>query len=123
MEDDIPDQDEVFDRQVGHILDTQAPLLREQTAALLATGSASLFWAGARVQARLRLPRWWRPGRLEISREDPAHGSTGSTGSSLIPLGRSHWDRDFLRREITLQLAVMLADDEPGPELERGAAE
>ena len=104
---DGPDADEDFDRRVGEVLETEAAWLAEQCRVLLAQGSMSAVRRGLRVRAQLRLPRWWRPGVLKIWAEDNAGGRSAS---SVIPLGRTSWQPAFLTVEITLQLAVMLAD-------------
>lgn len=99
-----------FDRQVGRVLQTRAEWLRERGVEVISNGSASMAVDGAVLHARLRLPRWWRPGELKISGRSSAGGGFGQI---IIPLGRSGRDRDVLAREIVLQLAVMLAGTGP----------
>lgn len=101
-----PDADDAFDRQVGHVLDTESAWLAEQCQVLLARGSMSAPRQGLLIRAQLRPPRWWRPGVLKIWAED---SGGGRSASSVTPLGRTSRQPASLTGEITLQLAVMLA--------------
>lgn len=112
-EDGEPETDDAFDRRVGAVLESEAELLRERSEQLIATGWISIDRPRGVVTARLRPPRWWRRGQLAVSAE-----TEGSADVALIPVNRAAYrDRDGLRAEITLQLAVQLAGlDEPPDE-------
>jgi hypothetical protein len=101
-----PDTDEAFDRRVGDVLESEAEMLRDSADALMDRGSISIARPGVLVRARLRLPRSWRAGVLEVC----ADYTGGRSSHGVIPLGLRPRDPASLLGEITLQLAVALAD-------------
>jgi hypothetical protein len=97
---------EVFDHELTRILHEHGQVLKEESQALLTTGSASISVPGVMLRARLRTPRRWRQGLLEVEAEDPASGEV--LGSSSSPLGRIGSNRGSLSLidEITIDLAL-----------------
>jgi hypothetical protein len=96
--------DEVFDHELTRVLHEHA--LEEQSRALLTTGAASIAMPGMMLHARLRIPRRWRKGLLEVTAEDPASGEVLGTSSSLLRWsGRNHGSLSLIE-EITIQLAL-----------------
>ena len=97
---------EVFDHELTRVLREHA--LEEQSQALLRTGAASIAIHGMTLHARLRIPRRWRKGLLEVTTEDPASGEVLGTSSS--PLGRAGRGRGSrsLADQITIQLGLEL---------------
>ena len=109
MHDDSPgaaESDEEFDHQLTHVLQTQGRELEEHSRALLAAGSVLVTRPGLVLRARLRPPRWWRRGELEIAVEDTA---SHQVVNSSAPLNRDIRDQPALIREITIRLAFELA--------------
>ena len=110
MEDDAPgvgeEADEVFDHELTHMLDARGQELAEQSQILLATGTASIPMPGATLHARLRSPRWWRHGLLELAAEDARSGEI--TRACSVPVGKSDRSHVALTREITINLAYEL---------------
>jgi hypothetical protein len=97
----MADSADIPDRELTRVLRQHGPLLEEHTRALLATGAAEIAVAGLLLHARLRPPRRWRKGLLEVTSEDPFTGATLGTAS---PLPRTPWPPS-LSREITICLA------------------
>lgn len=106
--------DEEFDHQLTQVLQTQGRELEEHARALLASGSALITRPGLVLRARLRPPRWWRRGELEIATEDT---TSHQVTSGAVPLDRGGRDQQALIREITIRLAFELAHrpDDAGP--------
>jgi hypothetical protein len=96
---------EVFDHELTRVLHEHGQVLEEQSRALLTAGAASISVPGVILHARLRIPRRWRKGLLEVTAEDPASGEV--LGSSSSPLGRAGRNHGFLSLidQITIQLA------------------
>src|SRR5258708_15596386 len=99
---DAADAEEVLDQELTAVLQAHGQMLEERSHALLAHGAVSIVRPGVILSARLRVPRWWRQGLLEISAEDPVSGAVRS--SSSIPLGKAGRNRASLLREITVHL-------------------
>lgn len=78
---------EVVDHELTRVLHEHAQVLEEQSRALVTTGAASISVPGVLLHARLRIPRRWRKGLLEITSEDPSSGVALGTSSS--PLSRA----------------------------------
>ena len=96
---------EVFDHELTRVLHEHAQVLEEQSRALQAAGAASISVPGVILHARLRIPRGWRKGLLEVTAEDPASGEVrGSSSSQLGRAGRNHGSLSLID-EITVQLA------------------
>jgi hypothetical protein len=106
--------DEEFDHQLTQVLQTQGRELEEHGRALLASGSVLITRPGLVLRARLRPPRWWRRGELEIATEDTA---SHQVTNGAVPLDRGVRDQQALIREITIRLAFELAHrpDDAGP--------
>jgi hypothetical protein len=100
------DADEVFDHELTNVLQARGQELEELSQQLLATGAGSIAGPGVLLHARLRAPRWWRRGSLEISAEDSVSGEISRGSWSLG--GATGRDRESLIREITVDLALML---------------
>ena len=97
---------EVFDHELTRVLHEHGQVLEEQSRALLTTGAASICVPGVMLHARLRIPRRWRKGLLEVTSEDPASGEVlGSSSSTLGRAGRNHGSLSLIN-EITIQLAL-----------------
>jgi hypothetical protein len=97
---------EAFDHELTHVLQARGHELEELSQKLLATGTGSIAGPGVILRARLRAPRWWRRGSLEISAEDSVSGEVRRCSWSLArAAGR---DRESLIREITVDLALVL---------------
>ena len=80
---------EIFDDELTRVLQEHG--LQEQSRALLTTGAASIAVPGMMLHARLRIPRRWRKGLLEVTTEDSASGAVlGTSSSPLSRAGRSH---------------------------------
>lgn len=107
MEDDpkAAEAGEVFDHELTHVLQVRGHELGELSQQLLATGAGSIAGPGVELRARLRVPRWWRRGSLEISAEDSA---SGEVRRGCWSLGRAGRDRESLMMEITVDLALAL---------------
>jgi len=65
---------DIPDHELTRVLQEHGQALEEQSRALLATGAASISVDGLLLHARLRVPRRWRKGLLELTLEDPASG-------------------------------------------------
>ncbi len=105
-----PDQPEpagIFDHELTRVLAVHGPELEETSRILLATGTASITRPEVILRVRLRVPRRWRRGLLEITVEDPASGAV--LGRSASPLGRPGLDGMALIQEITIDLGMELA--------------
>ncbi len=106
---------EVFDHELTHVLRARGHELEELSRNLLVTGAGSIAGPGVILRARLRVPRWWRRGSLEIDTEDCVSGEV--TRGSSSPLGKTGRDRESLIMKITIDLALELAhghlDDGP----------
>jgi hypothetical protein len=98
----MADGADIPDHELTRVLREHGPLLEEQTGALLATGAADIAVPGLLLHARLRPPRRWRKGLLEVTSEDPFTGATLGTTS---PLRRTPWPPS-LTREIQINLAM-----------------
>jgi len=98
---------EVFDHELTHVLQVRGHELEELSQKLLATGTGSIAAPGVILRARLRAPRWWHRGCLEIDTEDAVSGEVRRGSSS--PLGRAGRDRESLIMKITVDLALELA--------------
>jgi hypothetical protein len=97
---------EAFDHELTDVLQARGHELEELSQQLLATGAGSIAGPGVILRARLRAPRWWRRGSLEISTEDSVSGEVRRGSWSL---GRAAGrDRESLIMEITVDLALML---------------
>jgi hypothetical protein len=97
---------EVFDHELTRVLREYGPVLEEQSRALLTTGAASISVPGVLLRARLRIPRRWRKGRLEVRSEDPATGAElGNSARPVRRAGRSHGSLSLID-EITVELAL-----------------
>jgi hypothetical protein len=103
---DAIDASDVFDHELTRVLQVHGQALEKQSRALLATGEASIAVPGVILRARLRAPRWWRQGLLEIATENPVTGAITRTSSR--PAGRAGHDRASLLREITIDIALEL---------------
>jgi hypothetical protein len=102
---DGAEADEVVDHELTRVLHEHGQLLEEQSRALVTTGAASISVPGMLLHARLRLPRRWRKGLLEITSEDPSSGAAlGTSSSPLSQAGRSHGSLSLIE-EVTIQLA------------------
>jgi hypothetical protein len=96
---------EVVDHQLTRVLHEHGRLLAEQSRALVTTGAASISLPGTLLHARLRIPRRWRKGLLEITSENPSNGmALGASSSPLSRAGRSHGSLSLID-EVTIQLA------------------
>jgi hypothetical protein len=97
---------EVFDHELTRVLREDGQVLEEQSRDLLRTGAASIAMSGMLLHARLRIPRRWRKGLLEVTSEDPASGELlGSSSSPLARIGRNHGSLSLIH-EITIELAL-----------------
>jgi hypothetical protein len=96
---------EVPDHELTRVLHEHGQVLEEQSRTLLATGAASVSVPGALLHARLRIPRRWRKGLLEVTAEDPSSGA--ALGASAIPLDRPGRRRGSM--PLVDELAVRLA--------------
>ena len=71
----------------------------------MTTGAASISRPGTLLHARLRIPRRWRKGLLEITSENPSSGmALGTSSSPLSRADRSHGSLSLID-EVTIQLA------------------
>jgi|SRR5580692_470454 hypothetical protein len=106
---------EIFDQELTDVLAAYGRELQEQSRVLIATGAASISTPRVILRARLRVPRRWRHGLLEIAALDPASGSV--MGGSATTLSRPGPDRASLVRELTIHLGMELAhgDFSAGP--------
>jgi hypothetical protein len=96
---------EVVDHELTRVLHEHAQVLEEQSRALVTTGAASISVPGVLLHARLRIPRRWRKGLLEITSEDPSSGvALGTSSSPLSRAGRSHGSLPLID-EVTIKLA------------------
>lgn len=96
---------EVFDHELTRVLHEHGQVLEEQSRALLTTGAASIAMPGVMLRARLRIPRRWRQGLLEVTAQDPASGAVLSRSSSpLARIGRNDGSLSLIG-EITTRLA------------------
>jgi hypothetical protein len=95
---------EVFDHEVTRVLREHG--LEEKSRALLTAGAASIAMPGVTLHARLRMPRRWRKGLLEVTSRDRASGEV--LGSSSRPLDRAGRSRESLSLvdEIAIDLAL-----------------
>jgi hypothetical protein len=99
---------DIPDHELTRVLQEHGQALEEQSRALRATGAASISVDGLLLHARLRLPRRWRKGRLELTLEDPSSGESLDTSSG--PLGRtrrSHGPLSLID-QITIRLALQV---------------
>ena len=96
---------EVVDHELTRILHAHGQVLEEQSRTLVITGAASIRIPGIVLRARLRVPRRWRKGLLEVTSEDPSSGE--ALGTCSVPLGRvgHHHGSLSLVDEITIRLA------------------
>jgi hypothetical protein len=111
MGDSPADGAEIVDHDLTRVLHVHGQVLEEQSQALVTTGAASICVPGMLLHARLRIPRRWRKGLLEITSEHPSSGK--ALGTSTIPLGRaghSHGSLSLIE-EITIRLAGQVADE------------
>jgi hypothetical protein len=95
---------EVVDHKLTRVLHEHGQLLEEQSRILVTTGAASISVPGALLHARLRIPRRWRSGLLEITSEDPSSGA--ALGNSSSRLNRARRSRGSLIDQVTIQLAL-----------------
>jgi hypothetical protein len=96
---------QVVDHELTRVLHEHGQLLAEQSRALVTTGAASISVPRTLLHARLRIPRRWRKGLLEITSEDPSSGEAlGTSSSPLSRAGRSHRSLSLID-EVTIQLA------------------
>jgi hypothetical protein len=96
---------EIVDHELTRVLHEHAQVLEEQSRALVMTGAASISVPGVLLHARLRIPRRWRKGLLEITSEDPSSGvALGTSSSPLSRAGRSHGSLSLID-EVTIELA------------------
>jgi hypothetical protein len=96
---------EVFDHELTRVLHEHGQVLEEQSRALLTAGAASIAMPEVMLRARLRIPRRWRQGLLEVTAEDPASGEVlGSSSSPLGRIGRNHGSLSLID-EIAIRLA------------------
>ena len=99
---------DIPDHELTRVLQEHGQALEEQSRALLATGAASISVDGLLLHARLRVPRRWRKGLLELTLEDPASGETPDTSSGpLDRAGRSPGSLSLIS-EITIRLAMAI---------------
>jgi len=96
---------EVFDHELTHVLQARGHELGELSQQLLATGAGSIAGPGVELRARLRAPRWWRRGSLEIFTENSV---SGEVRRGCWSLGKARRDRESLIMEITVDLALEL---------------
>lgn len=95
---------EVFDHELTRVLREYG--LEEKSQALLTAGAASIAAPGVTLHARLRMPRRWRKGLLEVTSRDRASGEVlGTSSRPLDRAGRSHGALS-LADEITIDLAL-----------------
>jgi hypothetical protein len=101
---------EVVDDELTRILHVHGQVLEEQSRTLVITGTASICMPGILLRARLRVPRRWRKGLLEVTSEDPSSGE--ALGTCTASLGRVGHNRGSLSLadEITIRLAGQVAD-------------
>ena len=96
---------EVVDHELTRVLHEHGRLLAEQSRALVTTGAASISLPRTLLHARLRIPRRWRKGLLEITSENPSSGiALGTSSSPLSRADRSHGSLSLID-EVTIQLA------------------
>jgi hypothetical protein len=108
----MADGADIPDHELTRVLREHGPLLEEQTRVLLATGAAEVAVPGLLLHARLRPPRRWRKGLLEVTSEDPFTGETLDTSSPLRRTPRP----SSRTEEITIHLALQIVyrPDQPG---------
>lgn len=101
--------DAVFDAELTQVLQARGDELEELSRVLLATGQGSITGPGVILQLRLRIPRWWRQGSLQVDIKDSVTGEV--TRSSASRLGRTGAgrDRNSLIEEITVDVAMEFA--------------
>jgi hypothetical protein len=104
---DPPDEDEVFDQELTDVLAAHGDMLEEKARALLANGKAAVELPQVALRVRLRQPRWWRQGVLEVETENKATGEV--SGSTSVVVAMTGTDGSALIQEITIHLAVELA--------------
>jgi hypothetical protein len=102
----MADAADIPDRELTRVLREHGPLLEEQIRALLATGAAEIAVPRLLLHARMRSPRRWRKGLLEVTSEDPF---TGATLASTSPLRRTPWPPS-LTQEIAIRLALEIVN-------------
>jgi hypothetical protein len=114
---DGAEADEVFDHEVTRVLREYG--LEEKTRALLTAGAASIATPGVMLHARLRMPRRWRKGRLDVTSRDRASGE--DLGFSSRPVGRTGRSHGALSLadEIAIDLALEVVYG-PGAQTKRG---
>ena len=109
MQDGAPSEgaeDDIFDADLTRTLEIFGQELERQSRVLAATGAASVSVPDWTMRARLRPPRWWRSGLLEVTGADASSGEIIWRGSeSLLRSGRSD---AALVRKITVSLAMQL---------------
>jgi hypothetical protein len=104
----MADGADIPDHELTRVLREHDLLLEQQAWALLTTGAASFSVAGLLLHARLRRPRRWRKGLLEVTSEDP---STGATVGTASPLRRTCGPREI---KIRLATEVVHRPGQPG---------
>jgi hypothetical protein len=101
---DGAESDEIFDHEVTRVLREHG--LEEESRVLLTAGAASIAMPGVILDARLRMPRRWRKGLLEVTSRDRASGEVlGTSSRPLDRAGRSHGALS-LADEIAIDLAL-----------------
>ena len=110
MQDDAASEgtedDGIFDAELTRTFDVFGQRLAEQSRVLVAEGAASVPIPGGTMRARLRRPRWWRPGLLEVAAQDAASGEIIWRGSEALL--RSDRHDAALVEKITMSLAMEL---------------
>ena len=96
------------DHELTRVLQQHGQVLEEQSRALLATGAASISIDGLRLEARLRAPRRWRKGLLELTLENPSSGETLSTSAGPLDRTRRGHGPLSLIDQITIRLALQV---------------
>lgn len=110
---------EVFDHELTRVLHEHGQVLEEHSRALLTAGAASVTVPGVMLHARLRIPRRWRKGLLEVTSEDPASGEVlGSSSRTLARAGSSRGSLSLIE-EITTHLALEVVYG-PSAQMKRG---
>jgi hypothetical protein len=104
---DSSEPDEVFDQELTDVLTVHGEMLEEHARALVANGKSTVELPEVTLRVRLRQPRWWRQGVLEIETKSKATGET--SGSTSVVVAMAGTDGDVLIQEITIHLAVELA--------------
>ena len=97
---------EVFDQELTRVLHEHGQVLERQSRVLVTTGAALISVPGVMLRARLRIPRRWRKGLLELTSEDPANGEVLGRSSCLLDRVGSDHESLSLIDQITIHLAL-----------------